>query len=88
MTGTVYKPDHSTRKPLNNTTVKVYCGKNWLRGTTLTDTSGRYILSGLTKPQRATYYIVFENPAYKTDTIKVPGNRGKTIISLDQEIGR
>ena len=83
-TGTVYENKDGYKKPMVSTTVKVYCGPDLLRGATMTDSTGKYNVTGLTTPNKATYYIIFEKSGFKTDTIKIKGNRGKTFISLDQ----
>lgn len=83
VSGTVYSDEAGTKIPIASSVVKVYCGQDWLRGTVTTDSTGQYYIDGLTTPQRATYYIIFESEGYKTDTVKVAGKRGKTIVLLD-----
>jgi hypothetical protein len=82
--GTVYQNINGNKKPLDSTIVKVYCETDWLRGTATTNPTGQYVISGLTTPAKATYTIIFERIGFKTDTVKIEGNRGKTFISLDQ----
>lgn len=86
--GTVYENKNGDRITLDSTMVKVYCGLDWLRGNVRTDVSGKYELSGLTKPGKATYYIIFEKTGFKTDTLKIKGKRGKTGIALDHTMTR
>jgi hypothetical protein len=84
-TGRVY---YNAEVPLDSTRVKIYCGDDrWLRGTT-TDSNGTYSMGGLTTPFKTTYYLIFERPGYKTDTIAIKGNKGKTFITLDHIMTR
>jgi hypothetical protein len=80
-TGTVHADGSH---PLDSASVKIYCGDGWwFRHATVTDSGGRYSLGGLTTPFKATYYLIFEKPGYKIDTVTVEGSKGKTFITLD-----
>jgi hypothetical protein len=82
--GTVYGIDSGIKKPLDSIKVTVLrdlsfkekVGHTWTtlhynEGTTLTDVAGHYEIHGITPYVASTYYLVFENPLYKADTVKV-----------------
>jgi len=84
VTGSIHKNIEGYQKPVALAVVNIYCGKNWLRGSTISDSLGQFSMSGLTKPTKANYYIVFEKEGFKTDTVIRKGSRGKTFIFLQK----
>jgi len=86
--GTVYDFSNEQKRPLDSVTVRIYCGRTWLRDSTTTNSSGTYHMGGLTTPQKAMYYIIFDKAGFKSDTIAVEGKPGKTDFCVDHFMKR
>jgi hypothetical protein len=85
ITGKAYTNNGAAQVPANDISVKVFCG-DWFRGITHTDSTGHYGISGLSTRKKANYYIIFENPDYRSDTVKVAGNKRKTVLIVNKEM--
>lgn len=83
MTGTVYENRNSVKVPIDSVSIKVFVGKDWLRGILFSDSIGRFSKSALSTPFKAPYYFVFEKKGYKADTIFKQGSRGHSEFIIE-----
>jgi len=97
--GTVYRTDSGIRKPLDGiavTVVREYLetsyGRPWRKtysheGTARTDVKGHYEIHGITPyAEKHTYYLVFEDPSYRTDTVKIRKKGSYVQSTYDHEM--
>ncbi len=81
--GEVFERQNNQLKPLPKVTISVFIGKDWRKNYAYSDSAGRFTFSGLTTPQKTTYTLIFEKSGFKTDTILLIGNRGKSYFTVN-----